>query len=134
MNGLIDLQVEAVTDRMPEAAVNLHGTRCVQKVVEVSESGRVLLLLQTPFCGTGQPSWCIPSGFVHGLVCPRRLVCFFFLSLLPEAVLDVERCYIHVEHINLATAVDPFIHLPSSTRSLSVLRTARTVFCRNAEA
>ena len=28
-------QVEAVTDRMPEAAVNLHGTRCVQKVVEV---------------------------------------------------------------------------------------------------
>lgn len=29
------LQVKAVTERMPEAAVNLHGTRCVQKVVEV---------------------------------------------------------------------------------------------------
>ncbi|CAN0540142.1 unnamed protein product [Ectocarpus sp. 12 AP-2014] len=29
------LAVEAVTDRMPEAAVNLHGTRCVQKVVEL---------------------------------------------------------------------------------------------------
>ena len=25
-----------MTERMPEAAVNLHGTRCVQKVVEVS--------------------------------------------------------------------------------------------------
>ncbi|CAM9431069.1 unnamed protein product, partial [Ascophyllum nodosum] len=29
------LAVEAVTERMPEAAVNLHGTRCVQKVVEL---------------------------------------------------------------------------------------------------
>ena len=34
-------KVEAVTDRMPEAAVNLHGTRCVQKVVEVSEMRRL---------------------------------------------------------------------------------------------
>ena len=35
---LLLLKVEAVTERMPEAAVNLHGTRCVQKVVEVSNA------------------------------------------------------------------------------------------------